>query len=142
MEEDKTALVQSLIEMVNEIATISDYRCAVKKQYCNLARRLKLLIPMFEEIRDMKEELLPENTVKALISFREALESAKELLRFGSETSKIYLVCVCHSILHYFSSLQFLCVCLFVLLIIIFIFFIFFKKICLVVEKMGKVKEN
>lgn len=93
MEEDKTALVQSLIEMVNEIASISDYRCAVKKQYCNLARRLKLLTPMFEEIRDMKEELLPENTVKALISFREALESAKELLRFGSETSQIYLVC-------------------------------------------------
>ncbi|KAM5583697.1 U-box domain-containing protein 13 [Rosa sericea] len=92
MEEDKGALVQSLIEMVNEIASISDYRCTVKKQYCNLARRLKLLTPMFEEIRDLKEAVLPEDTVKALVSFREALESAKELLRFGSESSKIYLV--------------------------------------------------
>ncbi|XP_050368527.1 U-box domain-containing protein 13 [Argentina anserina] len=92
MEEDRGALVQSLIDTVNEIASISDYRCTVKKQYCNLARRLKLLTPMFEEIRDMKEAVVPVETVKALLSFRAALESAKELLRFGSETSKIYLV--------------------------------------------------
>lgn len=92
MDEDKGALVQSLIDAVNEIASISEYRFAVKKQYCNLARRLKLLTPMFEEIRDGKE-VLPEDTVKALVSFKDALQSAKELLRFGSEGSKIYLVC-------------------------------------------------
>lgn len=137
MEEDKTALVQSLIEMVNEIASISDYRCAVKKQYCNLARRLKLLTPMFEEIRDMKEELLPENTVKALISFREALESAKELLRFGSETSKIYLVCVS------FDSPLFLVLTIFVCLLIRlvdynFYFIYFLRKSVWLLRKWGK----
>ncbi|XP_009353694.2 U-box domain-containing protein 13 [Pyrus x bretschneideri] len=91
MEEDRGALVQSLIDTVNEIASISDYKCTVKKQYCNLARRLKLLTPMFEEIRDSKE-VVSQETLKALLSFMEALESAKELLRFGSESSKIYLV--------------------------------------------------
>ncbi|KAM1276990.1 hypothetical protein ACFX13_030144 [Malus domestica] len=91
MEEDRGALVQSLIDTINEIASISDYRCVVKKQYCNLARRLKLLTPMFEEIRDSKEEV-SQDTLKALLSFMEALESAKELLRFGGESSKIYLV--------------------------------------------------
>ncbi|XWS53134.1 hypothetical protein CRYUN_Cryun11dG0131800 [Craigia yunnanensis] len=91
MEEEKGVLVQSLIDAVNQIASIGDYRCAVKKEYCNLARRLKLLTPMFEEIRESKEQI-PEETVKALISLKEALVSAKELLRFGSEGSKIYLV--------------------------------------------------
>ncbi|KAF3454719.1 hypothetical protein FNV43_RR05167 [Rhamnella rubrinervis] len=91
MEEEKGVVVQSLIDVVSEIASISEYRYAVKKQYCNLARRLKLLTPMFEEIRDSKEAL-PEDTVKALVSFKDALQSAKELLRFGSEGSKIYLV--------------------------------------------------
>ncbi|KAB2606873.1 U-box domain-containing protein 13-like [Pyrus ussuriensis x Pyrus communis] len=91
MGEDRGALVQSLIDTVNEIASISDYKCTVKKQYCNLARRLKLLTPMFEEIRDSKE-VVSQETLKALLSFMEALESAKELLRFGSESSKIYLV--------------------------------------------------
>jgi hypothetical protein len=56
----------------------------VKKQYCNLAQRLKLLIPLFDEIRDMKDSI-PIDISKAVILFKEALELAKELLRFGSE---------------------------------------------------------
>ncbi|CAL5340347.1 unnamed protein product [Camellia sinensis] len=84
MEDEKGALVQKLIDIVNEISTISDYRCTVKKQYCNLARRLKLLTPMFEEIRDCKEPV-PEESFKALESLKEALESARDLLRIGSE---------------------------------------------------------
>lgn len=91
MEDEKVALVRSLIDIVNEIASISDFRYTVKRQYCNLSRRLKLLIPMFEEIRDIREAV-PEETLKALVSIKEALQSAKELLRFGSEGSKIYLV--------------------------------------------------
>ncbi|KAJ8559536.1 hypothetical protein K7X08_003594 [Anisodus acutangulus] len=91
MGEERGVLAQKLIEIVNEISSISDFRISVKKEYCNLARRLKLLIPMFEEIRDSKE-LVPEESMKALISLKEALESTKELLKFGSEGSKIYLV--------------------------------------------------
>lgn len=84
--------VNAIIDLVNEISNISDFRPMVKKQYCNLARRLKLLIPLFEEIRDMHDSI-PDYTSKALILFKEALESARELLRFGSEGSKIYMVC-------------------------------------------------
>ncbi|KAK7257805.1 hypothetical protein RIF29_32044 [Crotalaria pallida] len=98
MEDEKaeagTDIAESLIELVNEIAAISDYRPMLKKQYCNLARRLKLLTPMFEEIRDMDmdKQAIPLETSKALLDFKEALESARELLRFGSEGSKIYMV--------------------------------------------------
>lgn len=105
MEEDNGALIQSLIDVVNEIAWISDFRYTVKKQYCNLSRRLKLLIPMFEEIRDSKEPV-SEDTLNALILLKEALESAKKLLRFGSEGSKIFLVSLCYCI---FSSYLLLC---------------------------------
>ncbi|XVE79592.1 hypothetical protein DITRI_Ditri14bG0071100 [Diplodiscus trichospermus] len=103
MEEEKGALVQSLIDDVNKIASIGDYRCSMKKEYCNLARRLKLLTPMFEEIRESKEQI-PEETVKALVSLREALVSAKELLRFGSEGSKIYMVLEREQIMHKFHE--------------------------------------
>lgn len=85
-------VASKVIELVNEVASISEYRPPVKKEYCNLARRLKLLIPMFEEIRDMKDPI-PKDTSKAVLAFKEALESARELLRFGSEGSKLYLVC-------------------------------------------------
>ncbi|KAK8486726.1 hypothetical protein V6N12_041722 [Hibiscus sabdariffa] len=103
MEEVKGELVQSLIDAVNQIAPIGDYRCAVKKEFCNLARRLKLLTPMFEEIRESKQQI-PEETVKALVSLKEALISAKELLRFGSEGSKIYLVLERDQIMHKFHE--------------------------------------
>ncbi|KAK4764472.1 hypothetical protein SAY87_013910 [Trapa incisa] len=91
MEEGRATLAQSLIDAVNEIASMSGYRTPVKKHYCNLARRVKLLTPLFEEIKDVKEPL-PEETTAALLSLREAILSAKELLRFGCEGSKIYLV--------------------------------------------------
>lgn len=98
MEEDNSGLlIQSLIDAVNEIAWISDFRYTVKKQYCNLSRRLKLLIPMFEEIRDSKDRIT-EDTLKALVLLKEALESAKKLLRFGSEGSKIFLVSLCYCV--------------------------------------------
>ncbi|KAK6926951.1 Armadillo [Dillenia turbinata] len=87
----KDDLIQKLIDIVNEIASISDYRCTIKKQYCTLSRRLKLLTPLFEEIKEIKEPI-PEHSLKSLVSLKEALESANDLLRFGSEGSKIYLV--------------------------------------------------
>ncbi|CAN4119895.1 unnamed protein product [Withania somnifera] len=103
-EEDKGVVANKLIEIVNEISSISDFRNSVKKQFCNLARRLKLLTPMFEEIRDSKEPL-PVDSMKSLIYFKKALESAKDLLKFGSEGSKIYLVLEREHIMNKFQEL-------------------------------------
>lgn len=84
-------IVQKMIEAVEEVASAADYRNAFKKLFCSLARRLKLLAPMFEEMRDGAESV-PAETAAALVPLREALESAKVLLRCGCEGSKIYLV--------------------------------------------------
>lgn len=90
-EQSKAELAQKLIDSVTEISSISDFKGSVKKHYCNLARRLKLLLPMFEEIRDSSDSI-PIDSFKALNSLKIALDSAKELLKFGSDGSKIYLV--------------------------------------------------
>ncbi|KAJ4910389.1 U-box domain-containing protein 13 [Raphanus sativus] len=92
MEEEKGAVVaQSLIDVVNEISSVSEYRTTVKKLCSNLARRLKLLVPMFEEIRESNEPI-DEDTLKTLVSLKEAMSSAKDYLKFCSQGSKIYLV--------------------------------------------------
>ncbi|XP_022943939.1 U-box domain-containing protein 13-like [Cucurbita moschata] len=104
-EENNGGFFRSLIDLVNDVALISDYRYAVRKQYCNLARRLKLLIPMFEEMRDMKQAL-PDNTVGALVSLKKAMESTKELLRLGTEGSKIYLALEREQLLNQFQELS------------------------------------
>lgn len=103
---DKAALSRKLIDVVGEISAFSDYRTTVKRQYTNLARRLKLLTPMFEEIRDSKEPI-PDDSIRALAALVSALESAKEFLRFGSEGSKIYLVGMA-----WFRFALCMCVCL------------------------------
>lgn len=84
-------VVMELIEIVNKISEISDFRFTVKKQFGNLSRRLKLLTPMFEEIRDSKNKI-SDDCVKALGKLKEAMVLALDLLRFGSEGSKIYMV--------------------------------------------------
>ncbi|KAK1412811.1 hypothetical protein QVD17_34334 [Tagetes erecta] len=89
-EEGKIGVILKLIDVVNEISAISDYRSTVRKSFFNLARRLKLLNPLFEEIRDVKEAL-PDDSFRSLVSLMEDLISAKDLLRLGSEGSKIYL---------------------------------------------------
>lgn len=85
------AVVEKLIEVVEEIAAFSDYRNAYKKQFCNLARRIKLLAPMLEELRESRDSI-PERAAATLALLHRALGSAKELLRLGSEGSKIFLV--------------------------------------------------
>ncbi|KAJ8479803.1 hypothetical protein OPV22_023530 [Ensete ventricosum] len=84
-------VVDRLAEAVEEIAAISDYRNAYKKQFCNLSRRIKLLAPMFEELKESKDPI-SEPAVGALEKLNRALDSAKDLLRLGSEGSKIFLV--------------------------------------------------
>ncbi|CAM8964427.1 unnamed protein product [Rhodiola kirilowii] len=91
MEDEKGWLAQALIDTVNEIAAISDFRPTVKKQYCNLARRLMLLTPMFEDIKESKD-VVPKESMNALTALRDALNYAKEILKFGSKGCKIYLV--------------------------------------------------
>ncbi|XP_076916386.1 U-box domain-containing protein 13-like [Bidens hawaiensis] len=86
----RIGVILKLIDIVNEISAISDYRTTVRKPFFNLARRLKLLTPLFEEIRDIKDAV-SDNSFRSLLSLMEALESAKDLLRLGSEGSKIYL---------------------------------------------------
>lgn len=81
-----------MIDAADEIASISCYRGTAEKRYRNLATRLKLLTPLFEEIKDSKEPM-PVGTIGALAALMEALSSAKELLKFGREGSKIYAVC-------------------------------------------------
>lgn len=87
----KNGVVLKLIDMISEISAITDYRYTVRKQFFNLSRRLKLLSPLFEEIRDIKDSISDES-YKSLLLLMEDLLSAKELLILGSEASKIYLV--------------------------------------------------
>lgn len=85
-------VVESCMELVNEIAGVGECRNYLKKEGANLVRRLKLLAPMFEELREMKDPLPHDNTLQVLQSLRSALKHAVQILKFGHEGSKLFMV--------------------------------------------------
>lgn len=86
------AVVRRLAEAVEEIAAISEYRNAYRKPLCSLARRIRLLAPMFDELGDGRDPIT-EPVARTLAPLEDAFAAAKDLLRLGSEGSKIFLVC-------------------------------------------------
>lgn len=91
IESTEQSVLNRLSESVKSISELPECRNVCKKMYGNLVRRVKLLSPLFEELRDSNQEL-GEEEVKALESLRVALDSAKEVLGSVNGASKLYQV--------------------------------------------------
>ncbi|XP_058182047.1 U-box domain-containing protein 14 [Rhododendron vialii] len=89
MDDSKDALVSQLSMAIRDISGYPECRNASKKMYNNLVRRVKLLSPLFEELKDSEEELDDEE-VRGFESLKIALDSARELLRSINEGSKLF----------------------------------------------------
>ncbi|KAL6497718.1 U-box domain-containing protein 14 [Orobanche hederae] len=85
------ALLSQLSESVNRISALPECRTVSRKMYCNLVRRVKLLSPLFEELKDGREvKEFADDVVRGLDSLRVALDSALELLKSVHHGSKIF----------------------------------------------------
>ncbi|KAG2541739.1 hypothetical protein PVAP13_9NG698100 [Panicum virgatum] len=102
--EEEGELVERLVELVGEIAAISDFRNSYRRQFCNLSRRIRLLVPMLEEAKEAPTPL-PAASEAALRRLRDALHGAGELLRLGSSGSKIFLVLETEKIMKSFQDI-------------------------------------
>lgn len=84
------ALVESLVNAVNAIALNRDYRKSQKKDCFDLVRRIQLLLPLFEELRELQGPL-PRVAAECFSSLRKTFHSAKRLLQLCHDGSKLYL---------------------------------------------------
>ncbi|CAK9159662.1 unnamed protein product [Ilex paraguariensis] len=89
MDDAKNELVSRLVELIKDISGLPDCRNVSKKWYNNLVRRVKLLSPLFDELKDSDEEL-SDDVVFGLDQLKIALIKAKDLLRSVNEGSKIF----------------------------------------------------
>uniref|UniRef100_A0A2P2JW22 RING-type E3 ubiquitin transferase n=1 Tax=Rhizophora mucronata TaxID=61149 RepID=A0A2P2JW22_RHIMU len=85
----KYELVSRLFDSVKVISGLPECRTVCKKMHGNLVRRIKLLSPLLEELKDSDEDLSQEE-VKGLELLQIALDSAMELLKSIYEESKLY----------------------------------------------------
>ncbi|KAL0358635.1 UNVERIFIED_CONTAM: U-box domain-containing protein 14 [Sesamum angustifolium] len=84
-------VLSQLSEYARAISALPDCRTVSKKMYCNLVRRVKLLSPLFEELKDGRaEEELGDDVVTGIDSLRIAVDSALQLLKSVHEGSKIF----------------------------------------------------
>ncbi|XP_027365449.1 U-box domain-containing protein 14 isoform X2 [Abrus precatorius] len=88
-ENSKGVVVGHLIESVKDISGLPECQNFCKTMYGNLVRRVKLLSPLFEELKDSDESLSDEQ-LQAFESLRVALDSAKTLLKSVNQGSKLY----------------------------------------------------
>lgn len=88
---DSPTLIARLIELANEISSNGEPRKIFKTECANLIRRVKLLAPLFEEVKEFKGSL-PDQAILSFRSIERALQVARELLQSCYFDSKIYLV--------------------------------------------------
>ena len=90
-DEPTDALVSQLVMAIRDVSLVPECRNASKKMYHNLVRRVKLLSPLFEELKDSEVEL-GNDEARGFESLNVAFDSARELLRSINEESKIFQV--------------------------------------------------
>eukprot|EP00250_Pteridium_aquilinum_P023123 c26241_g1_i1 orf=2-883(-) len=88
---DDALLMESLLKTVNEITQITNFHGSHKRQCVNLVRRIKVMLPLFEEMKEIQSHV-PEAAVTVFKTLESVLQSAKVLLQFCHNGSKLYLV--------------------------------------------------
>lgn len=104
-EDSRNSVLSQLVDSVKAISELPESRNAFKRTSGDLVRRVKLLSPMFEELRD-GDEAIGDEEMEALESLKLALDSTKELIESVDQGSKIFQV---NNFLRVFPPLIFLC---------------------------------
>lgn len=94
-------LVEELIGVIEAVKSLGEYQKTHKTESHRLLRRLKLLLPLLEEIRDLNSSC-PEECTACLLKLKKAFQTAKKLLKISHGGSKIYLVASPFSFLNYY----------------------------------------
>lgn len=91
VEDGKINVVQELFQVMETVGSFVSFRRTQRKESLNLVRRLKLLVPLLEEIKDLCSSISDE-AFSSVLNLRKALLSARKLLKQCNYGSKIYLV--------------------------------------------------
>ncbi|KAL1182288.1 hypothetical protein V6Z11_A02G106400 [Gossypium hirsutum] len=83
-------LVQESVSLIEYVARLGDFRSTQRQECYSLVRRMKSLLPLFDEIRFLGSAI-PPNGIASLSKLKKVFCSAKKLLKTCNEGSKIYL---------------------------------------------------
>ncbi|KAI7751161.1 hypothetical protein M8C21_017137 [Ambrosia artemisiifolia] len=88
--QEPSVLVSQLIDSVKQFATLPDCRNIARDHYGNLVRRVKLLGPLFDELKDSEQQVNDHNDIDGLKSLKFALDLGLDLLKSVNHGSKTF----------------------------------------------------
>ncbi|KAI7741262.1 hypothetical protein M8C21_022870 [Ambrosia artemisiifolia] len=88
--DDGNDVVAEMMEMIETVGSYTNFRRTQRKECLKLVRRLKLLIPLLEETKEMNQ-VIPTRAFQSFLHLKKALLSAKKLLKQCNFGSKIFL---------------------------------------------------
>ncbi|XVF00768.1 hypothetical protein REPUB_Repub04eG0029800 [Reevesia pubescens] len=88
---EESEVVRELIEVIETVGSYVGFRKTQRKECLNLVRRLKLLMPLLDEIRELDKSAVSGLGLNSLANLNKALLGAKKLLKNCNYGSKIYL---------------------------------------------------
>ncbi|KAI3745277.1 hypothetical protein L1987_58388 [Smallanthus sonchifolius] len=88
--EDGNDVVGEMMEVIETVGSYTGFRKTQRKECLKLVRRLKLLIPLLEETKEMNQSI-PTRAFQSFVNLKKALLSAKKLLKQCNFGSKIFL---------------------------------------------------
>ncbi|XP_042507907.1 U-box domain-containing protein 15-like [Macadamia integrifolia] len=83
-------VIQELMDVIEYVSLFTYFRRTQRKECFNLVRRMKLLVPLLEEIYEF-DEPVTNAVIRCLYDLKRALLLAKKLLKFCHDGSKIFL---------------------------------------------------
>ncbi len=92
-ESSSHSLVKKILETTKVITSIGDFK--THKKECNtIARRVNMLVPLFEEVWDDENlrSFMSKEGLRCITALKAALHTAKVLLLLCNKGSKLYLV--------------------------------------------------
>ncbi|PIA46801.1 hypothetical protein AQUCO_01500384v1 [Aquilegia coerulea] len=101
--EKKMEVIKGLMEVIEEMGMFNDYRRTQRKECFSLVRRIKLLVPLLEEISDGNKQI-PIEALNCLVNLKKVFVSAKKLLKNCNKGSKIFLAIESEVIMERFHS--------------------------------------
>lgn len=90
-------VVKEMVELIEKVGSYVGFRNTQRKECLNLVRRLKLLTPLLEEIKEL-DPSIPNAALSALVNLKKALLASKKVLKTCNSGSKIFLVRTHHLI--------------------------------------------
>ncbi|KAB5561664.1 hypothetical protein DKX38_006621 [Salix brachista] len=103
---DEVCVVKEMMDVIDTVGSYVGYRRTQRKECLNLVRRLKLLVPLLEEIKEIDHHKLGSTAglKTSLVNLKKSLLGAKKLLKKCGCGSKIYLAMESEAVMSSFHA--------------------------------------